>query len=120
MEPAKSFKDLVVWKKAHNLVLGIYKLTSLFPKAEIYGLTSQMRRAAVSIPANIAEERYRGSKKDFTQFIRIAYSSGAELETHVEIAKRLPFGKTLSYTTVDSLLIEVMKMLNVMIRKLTS
>lgn len=82
-----SYKDLLVWQKALELSVEIYNLTENFPKEEIYGLTSQIRRAAVSIPSNIAEGRYRGSKKDFSQFLRIAYASGAELETQLEIAK---------------------------------
>jgi len=77
-----------------------------------------MRRAAVSIPANIAEGRRRGSKKDFRQFLIVAYGSGAELETHIEIVKRLPFGGQLDYVQVESLLEEVMRMLNRMIQSL--
>ena len=76
-----------------------------------------MRRAAVSIPSNIAEGRFRGTKKDFLQFLRIAYSSGAELETQLEIAKRLRQTKDFDYSKVDSLLLEIMKMLNTIIRK---
>lgn len=113
-----SYKDLTVWQRAIELVAAVYKLTALFPKEEIYGLISQMRRAAVSIPANIAEGRYRGTYKDYLQFLRISYGSGAELETHIEIAKRI-FGEgNLDYSKVDGLLEEVMKMLNAMIRKL--
>lgn len=113
-----SYKDLLVWQKALELSVEIYNLTENFPKEEIYGLTSQIRRAAVSIPSNIAEGRYRGSKKDFSQFLRIAYASGAELETQLEIAKKLTKTKSLDYKKVDSLLLEVMKMLNVIIRNL--
>ena len=75
-----------------------------------------MRRAVVAIPANIAEGRYRGTKKDFLNFLRIAYSSGAELETHIEIAIRLGYASHNETKKVDSLLNEVMKMLNSMIR----
>jgi len=67
----------------------VYELTEKFLKEEVYGLTSQMRRSAVSIPSNIAEGRYRGTRKDYLQFLRISYSSGAELETQIEIAKKL-------------------------------
>ncbi|GIW67473.1 MAG: hypothetical protein KatS3mg096_341 [Candidatus Parcubacteria bacterium] len=84
-----SYKDLLVWQKAIELVMEIYELTKYFPKEETYGLVSQIKRAAVSIPANIAEGRSRRTRKDFIQFLRIAYASGAELETHLEIAKRL-------------------------------
>ena len=107
-----SYKDLIVWQKSVELVVAIYKLTEKFPPAEVYGLTSQMRRAVISIPSNIAEGRRRGTRKDFRQFLVVAYSSGAELETQLEIAKKLPFGKSLDYLEVDNLLLEVMKMLN--------
>lgn len=113
-----SYRDLVVWQKALELSVEVYNLTEDFPKEEIYGLTSQIRRASVSMPSNIAEGRYRGSKKDFSQFLRIAYASGAELETQLEIAKRLSKTKGLDYKKVDSLLLEVMKMLNAIIRNL--
>jgi len=76
-----------------------------------------MRRAVISIPSNIAEGRKRGSIKDFRQFLIIAYSSSAELETQLEIVKKLPFGKSLDYSKVDSLLLEVMKMLNKILSK---
>jgi len=113
----KSYRDLVVWQRAMQLVVAVYEITGQFPPEERFGLTSQMRRAAVSIPSNIAEGRFRGSKKDYLQFLRIAYSSGAEHETQVEIAKRLPKTKNLSYSNVDNLLLEVMKMLNAILRK---
>jgi four helix bundle protein len=112
-----SYKDLIVWQRAIELVVEIYKLTEDFPKEEIYGLTAQMRRSAVSIPSNIAEGRFRGTKKDYLQFLRIAYGSGAEIETQIEISKRLPKTKDLDYSKADSLLEEIMKMLNVIIRK---
>lgn len=112
-----SYKDLIVWQRAIELVVEIYKLTEDFPREEIYGLTAQMRRSAVSIPSNIAEGRFRGTKKDYSQFLRIAYGSGAELETQIEISRRLPKTKELDYLKASSLLEEVMKMLNVIIRK---
>lgn len=107
-----SYKDLIVWQKSVQLVVVLYKLTELFPSNELYGLTSQMRRAAVSISSNIAEGRRRGTRKDFRQFLVNAFGSGAELETQVEIAKQLPFGVGLNYAEVDTLLNEVMRMLN--------
>lgn len=110
-----SYKDLIVWQKSMELVTGIYNLTETFPKGELYGLVSQMRRCAVSIPSNIAEGRRRSTGKDYRQFLIIAYGSGAELETQLEIVKRLSFGKGLDCTKVDSLLNEVMRMLNKMI-----
>ena len=101
-----------------DLVVKVYELTEHYPKSEVYGLTSQTRRSAVSIPANIAEGRRRGSRKDYRQFLIVAYSSGAELETHIEIAKRLPFGQGLNFSEVDSLLDEVMRILNKMLSSL--
>jgi len=113
-----SYKDLIVWQKSMGLVLAIYELTKHFPKSEMYGLTSQMRRAAISIPSNIAEGKARGTRKDYRRFLLNSFGSGAELETQIKIAKQLPFGKNLDYSQVDKLLDEVMKMLNVLIKKL--
>jgi len=107
-----TYKDLIVWQKSMSLVTEIYSLTELFPKTELFGLTSQMRRCAVSIPSNIAEGRRRGSRKDYRQFLIISYSSGAELKTQIKIAKRLVFKKNLNYNKIDQLLNEVMRMLN--------
>lgn len=112
--PINSYKGLVVWQKSMDLVVAVYELTDDFPKTEMYGLTSQMRRSAVSIPSNIAEGRRRGSRKDYRQFLLVSYSSGAELETQVEIVSRLPFGRNLNYAKVNHLLDEVMRMLNKM------
>ena len=113
-----TYKDLVVWQKAMELVVLIYELTEKFPRSELYGLTSQMRRAAISIPSNIAEGRRRGSKKEFLHFLLNAYGSGAELETQLEIAKKLPEMRNLDYNKINSLLEEIMKMLNRMIKSL--
>ncbi len=93
----RSYRDLIVWQKAVELVIVVYELTEQFPKSEMYGLTSQMRRAAVSVPSNISEGRRRGSRKDFRNFILTAFGSGSELETQIEISKRLSFGKNLDY-----------------------
>ena len=116
----QTYKDLIVWQRAMDLVEAVYELTEKFPKSETYGLTSQMRRCAVSIPSNIAEGRRRGSKKDYRQFLIVAYGSGAELETQMEIVKRLPFAKNLDYAKVDRFLLETMKMLNKMLSTLKS
>lgn len=114
--PITSYKDLIVWQKAIQLVYCVYSITGNFPQAEIYGLTSQMRRSAVSIPSNIAEGRQRSTKKDFAQFLRIAQGSVAELETQLIISKKL-FPKY-TYTEAENLLTEIQKMLAVMIQKL--
>ena len=84
----------------------------------MYGFSSQMRRAAVSIPSNTAEGRSRGHRRELTQFFLIAYGSGGELETQIEIGKRLLKTNNLDYSKVDTLLMEVMKMLNTSIHKL--
>ena len=118
MAQTKTCKDLIVWQRSIEVVVAIYRLTKDFPREELYGLTSQVRRSAVSSPSNIAEGRFRGSKKDYSYFLRVAYGSGAELETQMEIAQRLPQTRHLDYICVNSLLEEVMKMLNVMIRNL--
>lgn len=115
-----SHRDLIVWQKAKSLAVVVYELTEKFPKEEMYGLTSQMRRAAVSIPSNIAEGRRRGGKKESVQFLLVAFASGAELETQLEIAKDLPFSRKLNYVKVDNLLSEVMRMLNKMTSSLRS
>lgn len=119
-EPIKSYRDLIVWQKAVELVVAIYKMSSKFPKDEVYGLVSQMRRSAVSIPSNIAEGRMRGSRKDFRQFLIVSISSGAELETQLIIARKLEYGDSRDYTVVEGLLSEVMKMLNKTIESLGS
>ncbi len=104
----KTHKDLEVWKRSLDLVEKVYLMTRSFPKEEVYGLTLQMRRAAVSVPSNIAEGAARGSKKEFIQFLYIALGSLEELETQFVLACRLGFtsDRSLSYT-ID----EIRKML---------
>ena len=87
----KAHHKLDVWQRAIDFVIKIYKVTDEFPKEEIYGLTSQMRRAAVSIPSNIAEGAARGSKAEFRKFLAIAQGSISELETQIIISSRLRF-----------------------------
>lgn len=115
-----TYKDLIVWQKSLKLVLSVYTLAGGFPKDELYGLTSQMRRAAVSMPSNIAEGRRRGTDKEFRRFLAIAYASGAELETQIEIIKLLQYGKVTEIQQCEDLLSEVMKILNKMIHSLHS
>ncbi len=92
--PAKSFRDLLVWRKAHEFVLAIYKLTETFPKRETYGLSLQMRRAAVSIPANIAEGFRKRGKQDKVRFMNIAEGSVEESRYYLILAKDLGYGET--------------------------
>jgi four helix bundle protein len=108
----KSYQDLEVWQKAMDLVVLCYKITEKFPKNETYGLASQLQRAAISIPANIAEGRHRQHSKEFLQHLSIAYASLAELETHVQIAGRLDY---INQDQIDDLLnktAELGRMLN--------
>lgn len=106
----KSFKDLIVWQKSRDLCVEIYFITEKFPKSELFGLTSQMRRASVSISSNIAEGYNRFHSGEKRQFTNIAYGSGSELESQLEIAKIL-FSKII-YKKADRLLLEVLKLLN--------
>ena len=115
----KNFTDLNAWKKSHELVLFVYKITDLFPKKEIFSLTNQMRRSAISIPSNIAEGRARKSSLDYRRFLIIAYGSGAELETQIKITKEIYPNENLDFTIIDSLLDEIMKILNKMINTIT-
>ncbi len=113
-----SYKELIVWQKSVLLVEKIYLLTAHFPKNEEYGLAIQMRRAAVSIPSNIAEGSRRKDTPEFLQFLRIADASSAELETQLIITKRI-------YTRLDldeenSLLQEIQKMLYALMRRLAT
>lgn len=103
-----------------ELVIEVYKLTKKFPKTETYGLASQMQRAVVSIPSNIAEGYRRNHLPEYIQFLAVGYGSGAELETQLEICKRLPELKVLNFKKIDELLNEVMRMFNVLIGKLST
>ncbi len=87
----RDFRSLKVWEKAHHLTLAVYKATGAFPKEEVYGLTSQMRRACASIPANIAEGCGRSGIAELTRFLHIALGSASELEYHVILAHDLAF-----------------------------
>ena len=108
---AKSFRDLEVWKRSIDLTALVYEFTTEFPKEEIYGLTSQMRRAAVSIASNIAEGSARGTRKDFKQFVKQAEGSNCELQTQLTISRRLGFGHPAKLSSAEALSIEIGKML---------
>lgn len=109
METSKTFKDLIVWQKAHQFVLNTYSLTNNFPKKEIYGLSSQFRRAAVSVPANIAEGFKKKGPKDKALFMNIAQGSVEECRYYLILTKDLQYAKI---HKLDSLLEEVSKLLN--------
>jgi len=114
------FQNLVVWQRAVEMTVGTYALTKNFPATEIYGLTSQMRRAAVSVASNIAEGRGRMTDGEFRQFLGHAQGSNYELQTQMEVARRLKFGSEEQIKEVERLSIEVGKMLSVLIATLTS
>lgn len=111
----KSYKELIVWQKSMELATNIFKVTKTFPKTEQYGLVNQMRRAAFSIPSNIAEGFCRGSKAEFRQFLQIAFGSGAELETQLTIAKNTKMLDGKTFIETIGKLDEIMRMLNKMI-----
>ena len=105
---ARTFRDLVAWQKAHEFVLGVYALTADFPRQETYGLTSQMRRAAISIPANIAEGFRRRGKADKARFLNIAQASLEESHYYLVLARDLHYGDT---AKLESALDEVSRLL---------
>lgn len=118
MEKIRSYKDLKVYQKAMDLVIEIYKVTRNFPDTERFGLVSQMRRSAVSIPSNIAEGQQRNSLKEYLNFLSVARCSLAELETQINIVKRLDKKNRFNFSKIDFLFEEVSKMLIVMMNKL--
>lgn len=111
----KSYKDLIVWQKGYELVKQVYRTSSKLPKSEIFALQSQMRRSAVSIVSNIAEGTGRKTRKDYCQFLHIAYGSTSELETQLFLCKDL---YNLSIKNELELITEVSKILRVIINKL--
>ena len=115
-----SFRELTVWQRSLELVAEIYKLTKRFPKEEIFGLTSQMRRAATSIPANIAEGYARKHRVEYVQFLRIAFGSGSELESHLAVVEKLGFANSTESRKAAGLLDETMRMLNKFISTLVA
>ena len=116
----KSFKELRVWQKGIELVEMVYKITATFPEEEKYGLRTQMRRAAVSIPSNIAEGHLRKTAKDFKQFIAIARGSCAELETQIIISYKLGFIQEDNFSNLSSKIDELSKMLSSFYSKINS
>ena len=115
----KSHRDLIVWQKAMDLVVAVYHATKLFPKDEAYGLTSQTRRAAISVPANIAEGQGRRLTGEYLQFPGNARGSLLELETHLEIASRLGYLEAVEHSNLQARFQEVGRLLNGLMRSLT-
>jgi len=115
---AKSYRELIVWQKAMELVVEVYNLTKLLPKEELYALTNQIRRAVVSIPSNIAEGNARHTSTEYVRFLAIARGSKSEVDTQLEICVRLNYITPEQVQTAMGLCSEVGRMLNSMIQKL--
>jgi four helix bundle protein len=114
----RPFRKLVVWQKAHQLTVEVYQVTRTFPREEQYGLTSQIRRGAASIGANIAEGCGRGTARDFARFIQIALGSASELEYHLVLAADLGFIPREVYAVLDVAVTDIKRMLTGLLRRL--
>lgn len=114
-----NFKDLSVWQKSIQLVSDIYRISKNFPKEEVFGITSQIRRACISIPSNIAEGNGRRSKADYIQFLKIARGSCSEVETQIIICHNLHFINDIEFENLNNQILEISKMLNGLINYLS-
>jgi four helix bundle protein len=114
----EDFKDLVVWSKAHHLTLAVYQKTRTFPREEMYGLTSQVRRASASIGANIAEGCGRRSDGEMKRFLQIARGSASELEYHLLLARDLRFLRVDEFKDLEEKILEVQRMLASLVQRL--
>ena len=117
--PAKSFRELIVWQRSIQLATTIYLLSRGFPKDEIYGLASQIRRSAISVPSNIAEGQGRLSTGEFRQILGIARGSNFELQTQLEIARSMKMGDSKLIDQAEGLSHEVGKMIQAILEKIT-
>ena len=115
---AQSFRELTVWQRALEMTVQVYASTQEFPREEIYGLTSQLRRASVSVASNIAEGRGRISQGEFRQFLGTAQGSNFEVQTQIEVSRRLRLGSEASLNKAEKLSVEVGKMLSSLIASL--
>lgn len=116
----EDFRNLKVWEKSHQLALAVYEATSTFPRRELYGLTSQIRRACASIPANIAEGCGRSGDAELARFLQIAMGSASELEYHLLLARDLGFLPTADHEQLTEDVVEVKRMLTRFMQKLKS
>lgn len=114
----KNYRELKVWQKAYQLCLDIYKITKEFPKEERYGLTSQIRRAAVSVPSNIAEGYGRKTTAEYIYFLYTAYGSNCELDTQIQLSSDLGYVKAGDITVIQEHIGEVERMLKALIKAL--
>jgi four helix bundle protein len=119
-KPSQSYRDLIAWQKGMSLAKSIYRLSAEFPKEEKFGCISQMRRAAVSVPANLAEGQARRTRGEFVQFISHAEGSVAELDTQLTLSVELEFCSESDATETDGLIQELRKMLNALRRSISS
>ena len=118
MATINSYRDLLIWQKSMTLVTEIYKITSSFPKEEIYGITSQIRRSSVSVPSNIAEGYGRNSTGDYKRFLHISLGSLYELQTQIEICFRLKYLNNESFSILKVQTNELERMMNSLISKI--
>ena len=114
----RDYRDLKVWQKSHRLTLAIYRVTQMFPKTELFGLTSQIRRASVSIEANLAEGCGRRSDGEMGRFVQIAMGSGAELSCHLLLARDLGMMSKTDYSSLGEETVEILRMLSALSEKL--
>ncbi len=113
----QDFKNLQVWQKSHHLTLAVYKESRAFPKEELYALTNQMRRAAASVPTNIAEGCGRGGDPDFGRFLQMAMGSATELEYHLLLAHDLQYLRDDPFKGLTARVVEVKRMLSSLLKK---
>jgi four helix bundle protein len=113
----RDFREFKVWEKSHNLTLEIYRITASFPKEELYGLTSQIRRSCASIPANIAEGCGRSGNAELARFLQISMGSASELEYHMLLAHDLKFLNDSDYEHFSTCITELKRMLTALLRK---
>ena len=116
----QSYRDLIVWQKAMEMTAEVYKIVKKLPKEETYSLSDQMRRAAVSIPSNIAEGQARNSRKEFINFLSIAKGSKAELETQLHLCVKIGYLANMDINPTLELLAEISKMLSALIKTLNT
>jgi four helix bundle protein len=116
-EAGTGYRQLIAWQKAIDLVEAVYRLTSSWPREELFGLTSQIRRAAASVPANIAEGRGRTSSKEYAHHLSIAYGSLCEIETYLTIASRLGYIDPTTYETSNERTTEVARVLRGLMKR---
>ena len=114
----QDFRKLKVWEKSHRLTLAVYRTTARFPREELYGLTSQIRRASASIPANLSGACGRGGKAEFAQYLRVAMGSASELEYHLILAHDLKLLEDAEYRKLEAEIVEVKRMLAAFIARL--